>query len=50
MYEIMGTHYDKMKDNIGLNEILENNDSDRETEQAFTMLRPRSPYKLKELI
>lgn len=35
MYEIMGAHYDRIKENIGLKEAFENSDSDEETEKIF---------------
>lgn len=50
MYEIMGSHYDHMKDQVGLKEVFDNSDSDEQTEEIFKKLRPQSPYKFKELI
>lgn len=46
----MSTHYDNMKDQIGIREIFESTDSDEETEKIFNKLRPQSPYKFKDLI
>lgn len=40
MYEIMGVHYEKIKENIGLKEAFENTDSDEETEKIFQKFRP----------
>lgn len=50
MYEIMGAHYERIKENIGLKEAFENSDSDEETEKIFQKFRPQSPYKFKDLI
>ena len=50
MYEIMGTHYDNIKDHLGIKEAFDNSDSDGETEKIFSKLRPQSPYKFKDLI
>lgn len=50
MYEIMGAHYENMKEHLGLREAFENSDNDEETEEVFRKLRPQSPYKFKQLI
>jgi hypothetical protein len=50
MFDIMGVHYDRLKETIGLNEIFDKNDNENETEEAFANLRPNSPFKLKELL
>ncbi len=50
MYEIMGTHYDTIKQHLGIKEAFDNSDSDGETEKIFSKLRPQSPYKFKDLI
>lgn len=31
MYEIMGHHYDKLKEDIGIHEAFQNSDSEEET-------------------
>lgn len=46
----MGTHYENMKEHLGLREAFENSDNDDETEEVFRKLRPQSPYKFKQLI
>ena len=40
MYEVMGQHYDRIKDSIGLNGMFDESDSDGETEKIFQKLRP----------
>lgn len=50
MYEIMGMHYDTMKNALGIKEAFGDSDSDGETEKIFQKLRPQSPYKFKDLI
>lgn len=40
MFNIMGGHYDHIKDQIGLREAFETTQSDEETEKIFTRLRP----------
>ena len=50
MYEIMGAHYDTMKNTLGIREAFGDSDSDGETEKIFQKLRPQSPYKFKDLV
>ena len=54
IYKVMEKHYNIMKDNIGVNDMLDEDSSvvEREiiTEKAYKSLRPGSPYKLKELV
>eukprot|EP00347_Sterkiella_histriomuscorum_P018862 403343887 len=50
MYDIMGQHYENIKDHLGLKEAFENSDEDEQTEEIFKKLRPQSPYKFKELV
>jgi hypothetical protein len=40
MYEIMGTHYEHIKDKVGIKAAFDNSDSDEETETIFKKLRP----------
>lgn len=40
MYEIMGQHYNNIKEHIGLKEAFDNTDSDDNTEEIFKKLRP----------
>ena len=35
MYEVMGAHYERLKESIGLKDMFENSDSDGETEKIF---------------
>lgn len=50
----MDKHYNTMKDKIGVNKILEEEDKQDEkdciTQDTFKALRPCSPYKLNEVI
>ena len=47
----MGQHYDRIKEEIGLKEALENSDEDEEaTEAIFRKLRPQSKYRFSEVI
>lgn len=51
MFDIMGRHYDKIKEDIGLKEAFENTDDDEEqTEAIFRKLRPQSKYKFSEVL
>jgi hypothetical protein len=50
MGNIMGNHYSSIKDRIGIKEILEPRDSDEETQEVFCKLRPKSPFKFRDLI
>jgi hypothetical protein len=40
MYDIMGQHYENLKEHVGIREAFENSDSDGETEAIFKKLRP----------
>ena len=53
IYTIMDKHYHNMKKGIGINKWLEDeefDDQDQLMENAFKILRPNSPYKLKEIV
>lgn len=41
MFEIMGKHYDQIKEEVGLKDAVENSDEEEEaTEAIFRKLRP----------
>ena len=51
MFDIMGKHYDQIKEDVGLKEAFNNSDSEEEqTEAIFRKLRPQSKYKFSEII
>lgn len=51
MFEIMGRHYDQIKEQVGLKDAIENSDDDDEqTEAIFRKLRPHSKYRFSEVL
>ena len=53
IYTVMDKHYNNMKNSIGINKWMQEeefDDQDKEMEDAFKVLRPDSPYKLKEIV
>lgn len=54
IYTVMDKHYNTMKDGIGISKWMDEDSIEDENdcivEEAYKMLRPSSPYKLKELI
>ena len=50
MFEIMNTHYNQLKEHVGLKDVLNESEDDHQSEQIFAKLRPTSPYKLSDLL
>lgn len=51
MYDIMGKHYDQIKEEVGLKDAFEKSDEEEEqTEAIFKKLRPKSKYKFSDVI
>lgn len=51
MFDIMGKHYNQIKEDVGLKDALENSDDEEEaTEAIFRKLRPQSKYRFSEVI
>jgi hypothetical protein len=51
MYDIMGKHYDRIKEEVGLKDAVENSDDDEEqTEAIYKRLRPHSKYKFRQVL
>ena len=47
----MGRHYDRIKEEAGLKDALENSDDDEEiTEAIYKRLRPQSQHKFKKIL
>ena len=51
MYDIMGKHYEQIKEEVGLKDTMEKSDDEEEqTEAIFKKLRPHSKYKFAEIL
>ena len=50
MFNIMGNHYENIKESVGIRQVFEAQDTDDETDLVFQKLRPQSPYKFRELV
>lgn len=51
MYERMGEHYERMKEEVGLKDAFEKSDDEEEqTEAIFKKLRPHSKYKFTDVL
>ena len=51
MYDKMGEHYEKMKEEVGLKDVFEKSDDEEEqTEAIFRKLRPHSKYKFSDVL
>jgi hypothetical protein len=51
MYDIMGQHYDRIKEEVGLKDVAENSDDEEEmTEAIYKRLRPQSQYKFSKVL
>ena len=51
MFEKMGTHYERMKEEVGLKDAFEKSDDEEEqTEAIFKKLRPHSKYKFSDVL
>ena len=51
MFDIMGRHYDRIKEEVGLNDPQENSDDDEQlTEAIYKRLRPQSKHNLKRIL
>jgi murein L,D-transpeptidase YafK len=51
IYDIMGKHYDRIKEEVGLKDALDNSDNEEEmTEAIYKRLRPQSQHKFKKIL
>jgi len=51
MFEKMGEHYEKMKEEVGLKDAFDKSDDEEEqTEAIFRKLRPHSKYKFSDVL